>query len=197
MDPRKIIEKAKKRGLNIISITDHNTILGSLETKRVNTDHNFMVIIGVEIKTEYGDLIGLFINKEIHTRKFFEVVREIKSQKGLVILPHPFSKNSNFPEKCIQYVDLIEVMNARCKKIWNKRAQELAEKYKKPVSAGSDAHNYFEIGSCFTKIETSSLAGLKEKLLTNKTYFGKENIYYLSHFMSLVIEKTDLLKNKI
>ena len=47
---------------------------------------------GMEIKTNIGEIIGLFINEEIHTqdKDFFKIVEKIKENNGLVVIPHPF-----------------------------------------------------------------------------------------------------------
>jgi predicted metal-dependent phosphoesterase TrpH len=90
LDPKKIIKVAKRRGLDIIAITDHETIRGGIETQKLNQSRDFHVIIGCEINTEVGDIIGLYLNEEIKSRNSIEVIEEIYSQGGFVILPHPF-----------------------------------------------------------------------------------------------------------
>ena len=55
---------AKKRGLNGIAITDHDTIKGSVEAIK-NKPEGLDVICGAEIKTDRGDVIGLFLTEEI------------------------------------------------------------------------------------------------------------------------------------
>ena len=193
MEPKRIIGIAKKRGLSGIAITDHNTISGSLEAERVNKDNDFIIVRGSEIKTEYGDIIGLFIRDEIKVRNFLDVYQEIKKQGGLVILPHPYSKNTHFPEELIsQYIDIIEVLNSRQKEERNKKAFELAKRYNKPISAGSDAHSYFEIGKSYIILEEEikNVNDLKSKLLKQgNRYSGKITPYYLSHGLSILYEK--------
>ncbi len=65
LSPPQIIKIAEKRGLDGIAITDHNTLKGGIETSKINNKDDFIVIVGSEIKTEYGDVIGLFLNEEI------------------------------------------------------------------------------------------------------------------------------------
>jgi len=57
LKPETILKVAKKRGLGGIAVTDHNTIKGGLFTQKINDDKNFVVIVGSDIKTEYGDII--------------------------------------------------------------------------------------------------------------------------------------------
>jgi hypothetical protein len=138
---------AKKKGLNGIAITDHNTILGAIEARRINDDPEFIVIIGQEIATEVGDLIGLFLHNEVRSRDSKEVADEIHSQGGIVVMPHPCNWRLS-DEKILQYIDVIECFNSRASVQINENAIKLAEKHCKPVVCGSDAHLCSEIGTC-------------------------------------------------
>ena len=185
LEPKKILKIAKKRGLDGIAITDHNTIKGGLKVKHLNGDTYFHVIVGAEIKTEYGDIIGLFLNKEINSKNFIEVIEEIKSQGGLCVLPHPYRK-LKIAEKSIHLVDCVEVFNARSLCCENKKAFELAKKFNKPMTAGSDAHLFFEIGRGITLFK----GDIQKQFGQNKTHiYGKESNYLLVHGLSLTIEK--------
>jgi len=185
LDPEKIIKIAKKNSLNGIAITDHNTIKGGLIALRENKDKDFHLIVGAEIKTDFGDILGLFLNEEIKSRNFYEVIDEIKSQDGLSSLPHPY-RQYKFPEKIIDEIDVIEAFNARTKKIQNDKAYQLAKKFKKPITAGSDAHLGFEIGRGMTIVKEN----IRESLKNGKTEInGKESNYYLVHGLSVFSEK--------
>lgn len=185
LSPKKIIEVAKRKGLDGIAITDHNTVKGGIATLKANKNKDFQVIVGAEMKTEYGDIIGLFLSEEIRTRRFEEVIEEIKSQGGLSVLAHPYRQYEN-PEKIIDKVDLVEAFNARSRKEDNKRAYKLAKKFKKPVTAGSDAHLGFEIGRGRTIVDSE----VKEALEKGETKIeGNESSYYLVHGLSVAMEK--------
>jgi len=152
MKPEKILETAKKKGLDAIVICDHNTIEGALEAKKLNKDKNFTVIVGAEIKTDAGDITGIFLSHEIISREINEVIREIREQNGKIILNHPF-KGHDLEKIDISAVDFIEGYNSRLTEEENKKAVELAIKYNKQVVAGSDAHFYKEIGNAYTVLE--------------------------------------------
>lgn len=185
LNPEKIIKIAKRNGLDGIAITDHNTIKGGIEALKVNDEEEFQVIVGAEIKTEYDDIIGLFLNEEIRTRRFEEVIEEIKSNGGLSVLPHPYRKYK-FPEEIVDKVDIVEAFNSRSKKEGNEMAYELAKKFKKPMTAGSDAHLGFEIGRGRTIVNSE----VKEALKNGETEIeGKESNYYLAHGLSVAMEK--------
>lgn len=168
LEPKRIIEVAKKRGLNGVAITDHNTIKGALETEKINEDQDFFVIVGSEISTEVGDVIGLFLNEEIKSRNSMEVIEEIKNQEGIVVLPHPYASHK-LNDELVNSVDLIETFNSRTTPELNEKAKKLAEKYNKPFIANSDAHFESEIGMGTTIFENCHIhKNIKDCLLNNK-----------------------------
>src|SRR5207248_2823289 len=82
---------AEVNGRAAIAVTDHYAFGGALETADLARDHDLVVILGEEIKTDgQGEVIGLFLNDEIPGGLSFEqTVAAIKEQRGLVYLPHP------------------------------------------------------------------------------------------------------------
>lgn len=191
LSPENILKIAKKKGLAGVAITDHGTARGGFETLKQNKDPNFHVIVGAEIKTEYGDLIGLFLNEELGGNKFNEVVEEIKSQGGLSVLAHPY-RQYQFPEKLVNEVDIIEGFNARSKIEDNIKALKLAKRFGKPIVAGSDSHISFEIGRGKTIIECHE-SFCQESFTRNLKIEGKESNYYLSHGLSIISENFNKL----
>lgn len=190
LNPAEIIKIAKKRGLDGIAVTDHNTIRGGIETFRINNNDDFIVIVGSEIKTEYGDIIGLFLNEEILSREFIQVTKEIKDQKGMVILAHPFRKY-NFPVELLKHIELIEAFNARSSRNLNICALKLAEQFKKPMVAGSDAHMGLEIGRGRTIVSYD----IENALTDGRTEIeGEESNYYMTHGLSILLEKIKKIK---
>jgi len=172
---------AKKKGLSGIAITDHDTIKGALKTKSVAFD-NFMVIVGAEVQTDKGEIIGLFLNEEIKSRKFAEVIDEIKDQDGITVLPHPYKNRQCDPKDLLEMVDLVEGLNARTSKELNYRAQNLAKNFGLPIIAGSDAHTPFEIGQAQTIIQGWEVVfdDIKDYLLKGKVAInGNELSYHL------------------
>ena len=149
MEPARILKIAAERGLSGIVINDHNTIKGGLECQAVNKNANLQVIVGAEIATDIGDVTGIFLKEEISSRKFSDVIQEIKNQGGLTILNHPFVGHK-LDELNFDGIDLIEGFNSRVDFDRNMLAVALANKLNKPVIAGSDAHLYAEIGRCKT-----------------------------------------------
>lgn len=184
LDPEVIIQTARKRGLSGVAITDHNTIQGGLETKKYETE-DVHVIVGSEIKTDRGEVIGLFLNEEIQPSRFTDVVQEIKDQNGIVITPHPFDKirgNGIKPTKDdASMIDCVEVYNSRCLlSKYNLQAQEFALEHKLRISAGSDAHFASEIGKAGIMVNTelNQSDELKKILLKgNSSFFGEKSSF--------------------
>ncbi len=189
LQPEKIIKVAKKKGLNGVAITDHNTIKGGIKALNINQDPNFQIIVGSEIKTEYGDVLGLFLNEEVKDHSFDNVVDEIGSQGGITVLAHPY-RQYNAPEKVINKVDLVEGFNARSKSAHNVKSLKLANTFNKFMAAGSDTHVYFEVGGGIVHADGDIENDLKKG---NTKIKGTESNYYLVHGLSVLIEKIKLI----
>lgn len=177
-EPEIIVKIARKRGLSGVAVTDHNTIQGGLKAKEYETD-DLKVIIGSEIETERGEVIGLFLSEDIKSNAFFDVVQEIKDQNGLVIIPHPFDKirgNGIKPTSDdVPLVDCVEVYNSRCLlERYNRQACQFAQVNKLKISAGSDAHFAKEIGNAGI-IVNSQITNLDELLNEKSVIFGAKS----------------------
>lgn len=182
-EPYDILKAAKKIGLNGIAITDHNTIRGAVETQRINDDADFIVIIGTEIATEAGDIIGLFVKEEIESRNSLEVIDEIHRQGGIALLPHPH-KGHRLNDEILKKIDVIESFNARTCEADNRKAEELARQYDKPVLVGSDAHFQSEIGKCRVILKGDDI---KKEILSGEVEFQTAySPLYLRHFSQLI-----------
>lgn len=174
MSLKKIISIAKKKGIGVIAITDHEKM--NLEYINKKFDKNILIIKGQEIDTEFGDIIGLFLEEEIKSKKFSEVIKSIRSQKGIIFLPHP-ARNHILTDEVLKEIDIIEGYNAKTGKRANEMAKELAKKLNKNYIAGSDAHNYYEIGMGIIElnIKDNNPEEIKNALLNGNYKIIKEN----------------------
>jgi hypothetical protein len=149
----------KAAGLHVVCATDHNTIEGALRLRELAD--GFRVIVGEEVSTRDGEIIGLFLDKPIPRDQSAEdTIARIRDQGGLVSVPHPFSRNRMFHlrravlERVWQDVDCIEVFNAREAFTQdNFRAAAFAKERGLPGAAGSDAHRASEIGRAWVEVE--------------------------------------------
>lgn len=187
MDPARVVKIARRQGLAAIAITDHNTIRGGFLAREANQDEDFLVVVGAEITTEYGDVLGLFLESEIVARRFGDVVEEIHTQGGLAVLAHPY-RHYPSPGRLVEQVDLIEGFNSRSRRRTNANAATLGEVSRKPMTGGSDAHVYAEIGRGVTVCAGDDL---EEALRSGETTGrGQESNYYIMHALSCIIEKS-------
>src|SRR5674536_236892 len=131
IEPAIILKVAKKMGLDGIAVTDHMTIKGGIETRKMNLDPDFYVIVGSEIETNNKeDLVGLFLTEEIKSRDTEDVITEIKAQGGVVFWAHPFRFGKNvLHSDAIEQLDLIEGFNSKTSASRNMLAQQLAREY--------------------------------------------------------------------
>jgi predicted metal-dependent phosphoesterase TrpH len=144
-------------------------------------DLGLRIIVGEEIRTPDGDLIGLFLTERIpYVLPVAEVVARIRAQGGLVYAPHPFdplrsSLGRVLPGLCAAgAVDVIEVFNAKtAQQAPNERARALAAAYALPGGAGSDAHDAPGVGAAYLEMPdfdgpASFLAALADARVTGE-----------------------------
>jgi hypothetical protein len=88
---------ATKTDLKVIAITDHNTIEGALFAKELEDVYGIEVVVGEEVSSSEGHVIGLFLTEEIPPGLTpAETIRRISDQGGIAIIPHPFSNQGVF-----------------------------------------------------------------------------------------------------
>lgn len=142
-----VITHCQKNRIDVIAITDHDTIDGALAVQ-ASAPKNLQVIVGQEISTTEGDLVGLFLQTKIEAqRSIKDTIFEIRRQNGVVILPHPFDRlrhhavGAAVSEAIKNDIDLIETFNARCVfSADNIRAEKFAQDNSLTGIAAADAH---------------------------------------------------------
>ena len=175
--PDELLKIAKERGLNGIAVTDHNTIQGGIAAAKLNRDPDFEVIVGAEMKTVDGEILGLYLNEEIKSREMFEIIDEIHQQGGIAIIAHPTARlRRSLKQPCIELkgrIQGIEAFNSRALLLENWSAQRIASRFRFGATGGSDAHFYYEIGRGYTKFE----GNLKHAIRTKATKVGGSILY--------------------
>jgi predicted metal-dependent phosphoesterase TrpH len=160
-DPRKMIDKAVRVGLTHLAITDHERIDGAQRARDL-APAQLQVIVGEEIRSADGDILGLFLERPVPPGlSAEETAAAIREQGGLVGLPHPFdsfrssggSKAGEAEQKLealASIVDYVETHNARAYRDANPLAGAFAERHGIPGVASSDAHSIIELGIAST-----------------------------------------------
>ena len=90
--------KLKICKIDCVAVTEHNNILGALKFKEFckKNNLNISVIVGEEIMTESGEIIGLFLSRNIPKGLSAEdTIRQIREQDGIVYIPHPYDEKRN------------------------------------------------------------------------------------------------------
>jgi len=187
--PEALVRTAARRGLTHLAITDHDRIDGAIEGHSVAAQlaPDLTVIIGEEIRTADGDLIGLFLTGAVPPGlSADEAIAEVRAQGGLVGIPHPFDRfrgsllRDARLERLVRQVDWVEAHNARVAVgSGNTRAAELAREGGVAGIAVSDAHSAFEVGVAYTALDgdPSTPAGLLAALPTAELIPGRASFY--------------------
>jgi predicted metal-dependent phosphoesterase TrpH len=175
--PDRLVAKARLIGLTHLAITDHERIDGALRARDLARDE-LTIIVGEEVKSADGDLIGLFLERAVPPGlSGVETAAAIHDQGGIVGLPHPFDgfrhsggaqagAATDRLDALAALVDYVEVHNARAYGSANPRAAEFAHRHGLPGVAASDAHSVMELGVAQTVIvgEVSDAASLRAAL---------------------------------
>jgi hypothetical protein len=168
--PLRVIQLAYRAGLRGIAVTDHDTEEGGLAAQELNPYNDFLVIPGAEIKTDRGDLIGLYIKHPIRSRRFETVLEEIADQGGVSYVPHPLRTfKAAFPEIHREFsnIDAWEVLNGRYDAADAADATRIfADLAIRNSLSGSDAHLPWDFGTVFTLLSArpDSPAALRQAL---------------------------------
>jgi len=188
--PESLLYWAKKRGLDGIALTDHNSTKGWKRAQKKAEELKIFLIPGEEIKIKengkfIGEILAYFIKEEINPKGKTgeEIIKEIHNQGGIAIIAHPYHRKKPFKEinKYIKIVDGIEAFNSRGQsKKGNEMAILLAEENNLPMTAGSDCHTMWEIGNAYIEIDSDNL---KENILNKKIKItGKQSLFLIQLF---------------
>jgi predicted metal-dependent phosphoesterase TrpH len=156
--PVDLISAARRKGIDRVVITDHNSIAGALEAQAIDPE---LIIVGEEIMTTKGEILAAFVTEEIPPYLTpQETIRRLREQGAFISVSHPFDefrkggwKESDLLE-ILPLVDAIEVYNSRCMlPRFNRRAGLFAQKYNIAGTVGSDAHAAFELGRSLMSLD--------------------------------------------
>jgi predicted metal-dependent phosphoesterase TrpH len=88
ISPQAFIDRCLRKGIDCIAVTDHNEIEGAFVIQKLAP---FKVIVGEEVKTSEGEIIGLFL-KELVPKGMSpeDTIDCIHEQGGLAVIPHPY-----------------------------------------------------------------------------------------------------------
>ena len=164
---RGVLKQASSIGLNVIAITDHDEIRGSLVARELAPQYRLEAIPGMEVSTREGHVLALFIEKPIPPgRTLIETLLRVGDQGGIAIAPHPVNPlPKSLPMDALvgavahqsakHVIRGIEVYNMG-HQIFNYLVQKISPWLPLAKTAGSDSHVYWTVG-----IGQTGFAGFK------------------------------------
>jgi predicted metal-dependent phosphoesterase TrpH len=144
-------------GITCVAVTDHNTIAAA---RVLQEQAPLRIIVGEEIKTCEGEVIGLFLKEEIPPYLTPEAtIERIHAQGGLVMVPHPFDRlrgsrlSATALLRVVERLDMLEVFNSRTTfPSDNRRAEAFARHHGLHMVVGSDSHTASELGRSYVEM---------------------------------------------
>jgi predicted metal-dependent phosphoesterase TrpH len=149
---KEVVAYSKKRGLDGVAITDHNTVKGALKLKT----RDIIVVPGIEVSTLNGHLLGLNVTAPIPAKLGIEeTIHRIHEAGGIAVAPHPTTFYKSPPSRRVSSYDAVEVMNASSVPfpVFTSLSKRFAAGLGLPQTGGSDSHYAPEIGAAYTMVE--------------------------------------------
>ena len=195
LEPNKLINIARRKGLDRVVITDHNQVEGAFKAADIDPE---LIIVGEEIETVEGEILAIFVKERIPaglTPK--EVISRLKDQNAFISISHPFDpmRKGGWREAALidilPEIDAIETFNARCMRpVYNWRAEEFAKEHNIPGTHGSDAHSAIELGRGSLLLppfaDTPSLRESLKQAVSPKLTLSSPLIHLTSRYASWV-----------
>ncbi len=184
-----VLAQARKMGLDVIAITDHDEIAGSLKALELAPKYGVEVIPGIEVTTSEGDLLALNVTESNERdRSLIETVLKVRELGGFCIAPHPMAGGIGMKSlsaysilKALRHPDVaqnligIETYNATTiDKLSNHYAHILAEHLDIARLGNSDAHIAEAIGLGATEFPGSTALDLLKAIRNGTTTIHKK-----------------------
>jgi len=149
-----IVDIAKRRGLDAICVTDHDSMGLKEYAAEVTESTGFPIFVGIEYYSLDGDILAFGIDRypeeRISAQEFIDLVHE---QGGVVVSAHPFRHNRRGLEvklDTLKGVDAIEILNGSTLPDATMMAVKYAKKHGFAITGGSDCHYPDKVGICAT-----------------------------------------------
>jgi predicted metal-dependent phosphoesterase TrpH len=196
LSPEYLLRRARERGIDVIAVTDHNTVHGGLVVQELaaRAFPDVRVIVGEEVRTRDGEVLGLFLTEDVpRDLSARETIERIKAQGGVAGAPHPFDAFrtglDGFMDAVADELDFVEGLNARMVfRRHNTEARKFARARGLPLTAASDAHSPREVGRAYVRMAdfstpTEFLGSLRDGKLSGR--LSSPFIHWISRFATL------------
>jgi predicted metal-dependent phosphoesterase TrpH len=182
--PLRLLQEAKRRGLKVIAVTDHDHMEGAKRVQELidRGGSDIQMIWGCEVTSRQGHFLGLFMKRPVKFLTHVEgAIEAIKEQGGLCIIPHPMGRlvpslslkkieellNRGYP------IDGIELYNpSPANASVRARVRELNRQWGFAATGSSDAHFWQHIGAGYTLFPGETSADLRQAILNKTTLDG-------------------------
>lgn len=185
----RFIRLAIDRGLTHVAVTNHNNVEGAIavrdRVRELGLDEQLHVILGEEVSTADGEVVGLFLERTIPMGLSADATAdEIHAQGGLVSVPHPFDpfRRSHIGAEPLERlaaagkIDAMEVFNSRVTfQRHNIEAAEFAARHEIPGIACSDSHSSVEIAMSFNALPAFETAEELRAALRENEWHGSRS----------------------
>jgi predicted metal-dependent phosphoesterase TrpH len=181
--PEAVLERALHLGLNIIAVTDHDTLKGAWRVRDLVAQRGYPieVIVGIEATTSRGiHLLGIFVERPLNRiyQPIEVAIDTIVAQGGLCLAPHPLSPLT--PSLGRRMIDRllargyplagVETHNPTpAGQIVARRVAMRNARWQLASFGGSDAHFLPHVGSAYTLFPGRSAADLRQALVARTT----------------------------
>jgi predicted metal-dependent phosphoesterase TrpH len=156
-----LLERALALGFRVLAITLHDAVFDRAEVFKDAARMGLLLIPAAEVRLEGADVILLNVSaSEIESLRTLDDLEELRRRRGpslFTIAPHPFYVfGGSIGRQLIERIDCFDAIEL-CH-FWsrffnlNRRAVEVATRFKKPLIATSDAHQLHAFGSHYTSI---------------------------------------------
>jgi len=168
-----LVEEATMKGVGGVCLTEHMHFWSKSELDGFESDHNVLLIAGIEVETDMGHILAFGLDRYVSgMHRARELRRVVDDAGGVLVLAHPFrmffhledfnaKPKREWPEAfadalelpALDVVDAVEVLNGGCTERENRLAVEVARERGLKATGGSDAHSSRGIGSFVTVFE--------------------------------------------
>ena len=200
---------AAKPELMAIAITDHNEISGALEALRKAPKYGVNVIVGEEVSTLAGHILGIFLKEKIERGLTpAETIRKIHLQGGLAIIPHVFPHYRGIGIDILEQLlgspdplvrpDAVEIRNGFPPQLvfYSQIRSKNLKKWNLAEVGGSDSHHPSSIGTCWTDFDGNNLASFRTSLERGQTRAGGNGWGVLETARATVQDATTHLRRR-
>ena len=158
ISPQEAVQISRQKGLDGIILIEKNRLWPEEDLRSLKEECNcsdFIILRGQEIKSPKGRLLVFGCDQEIpDSTEYYEILKQIHSCGGCVVLIHPFPEKSQagqISEDFITYQDCIEIYNCNLLKKELRRGLDNYRTYNFCAIAGSEAYDISNIGTFATK----------------------------------------------